>query len=64
MKSLQTELIERGLGLSDARIGEVDKKSTTAKGKPKEQLSNREWAELMGTNRQTYKRVNGAIRKR
>ncbi|QNK90796.1 hypothetical protein H7992_07085 [Sporosarcina sp. resist] len=62
MKSLQTEQVE--IGVSDACTGEVDKKSTTAKGKPKEQLSDRDWREMMGQNRQTYKRVNGAIRKR
>ncbi|AMQ06748.1 hypothetical protein [Sporosarcina psychrophila] len=62
MKSLQTELVERGL--SDARTGEVEQKNTRIRGKSSEQLSDREWTELMGSNRQTYKRVNGAIRKR
>ncbi|QNK90790.1 hypothetical protein H7992_13570 [Sporosarcina sp. resist] len=62
MKSLQTELVERGL--SDTRTGEVEQKNTRIRGKSSEQLSDREWAELMGSNRQTYKRVNGAIRKR
>lgn len=32
--------------------------------KPKEVLSERDWQELMGTNRDTYKRVNGAVRRR
>ncbi|WP_342538344.1 hypothetical protein MKY15_19790 [Sporosarcina sp. FSL K6-1540] len=62
MKSLQVELV--GKGLSDARTGEVEQKNTGTKGKSSEQLSDRDWAELMGSNRQTYKRVNGAIRKR
>lgn len=51
-------------GLSDARTGEVDKKSTRTRGESSEQLTDREWAELMGMNRQTYKRVSGAIRRR
>ena len=61
MKSLQKELVEKGL--SDARTGEVERKDTRTMGKS-EQLSDREWAELMGANRQTYKRKNGAIRRR
>ncbi|WP_456273615.1 hypothetical protein [Bacillus sp. AK031] len=32
--------------------------------KVKEQLSRREWEEVMGTKRDTYKRHNGAIRRR
>lgn len=32
--------------------------------KKKEELSEREWLELMGTNRDTYKRVNGAWRRK
>ena len=62
MKSLQMEPAE--IGLSDALIGEIKRKNTRTRDKSSEQLSDREWAELMGTNRQTYKRVNGAIRKR
>ncbi|MEK4403461.1 hypothetical protein MKZ26_03320 [Sporosarcina sp. FSL K6-6792] len=62
MKSLQTELVEKGL--SDARTGDVVQKSIRTRVKAPEQLTDREWAELMGANRQTYKRVNGAIRKR
>ncbi|WP_197485424.1 hypothetical protein [Sporosarcina psychrophila] len=62
MKSLHTELVENGP--SDACTGEVEQKNTRTRGKSSEQLPDRGWAELMGTNRQTYKRVNGAIRKR
>lgn len=62
MKSLRSELIEKGL--SDVCTSEVERHSTKAKGKPKEQLSDREWAELMGTKRQTYRRKNGAIRRK
>ena len=56
------ELVEKGS--ADARTGEVERKDTGTRGKSSEQLSDREWAELMGTNRQTCKRVNGSIRKR
>ena len=34
------------------------------KVKPKEKLTQREIEELMGTKRDTYKRKNGAIRRR
>lgn len=61
MNSLQMELVRE---LSDARTGEVEQKNTRTRGKSSEQLSDREWAELIGANRQTYKRVNGSIRKR
>ncbi|MEK5070272.1 hypothetical protein [Sporosarcina sp. FSL K6-1508] len=62
MRSSQKEPVERGL--SDARTGVVERRNTRTRGISSEQLSDREWAELMGSNRQTYKRVNGAIRKR
>ncbi|MGD7021766.1 hypothetical protein ACQCVK_04185 [Rossellomorea vietnamensis] len=32
--------------------------------KVKEQLSRKEWEELMGTRRDTYKRVKGALRRK
>ena len=60
MGTLQSELVEKGL--SDARTGEVERKST--KGKPSEQLTDRDLRYLMGEYRQTHKRVNGAIRRR
>jgi hypothetical protein len=62
MKSLQTELVEKGL--SDARTGNVEQNDTRTRGASSEQLTDREWAELMGANRQTYNRKNGAIRRR
>lgn len=37
---------------------------TNTADKPKERLSDRELAELMGTNRDTYTRRRGAVRKR
>ncbi|KON86599.1 hypothetical protein AF332_07050 [Sporosarcina globispora] len=32
--------------------------------KQQEQLSQRDWLELMGTNRDTFKRVRGAVKRR
>lgn len=62
MKTLQTELIEKGY--LQARTSEVDEKSTKATDKPKEQLSQWELEELMGTRRDTFKRHRGSVRKR
>lgn len=62
MRSSQTELIRNGL--LQACTGEVERKSTRASVKSSERLSDRDWAELMGVNRQTHKRVNGAVRRR
>ncbi|MET3657852.1 putative transglutaminase-like cysteine proteinase [Sporosarcina psychrophila] len=62
MKSLQKELVEKGL--SDACTGEVEQKNTRTRGKSSEQLSHREWAELMGVNRDTFIRYRGSVRRR
>ncbi len=62
MKSSQTELVEKGT--SDARTGEVEQKNARTRGKLSEQQSDREWAELMGQNRDTFKRYRGSVRKR
>lgn len=32
--------------------------------KPPNEMTRRDWEEIMGKNRDTYKRVNGAVRKR
>lgn len=53
MKSIQEQLIEKGLVQPVAR--EI---------KRNERLSERELAELMGTNRDTYKRHRGSVRRR
>ena len=62
LKTLQTELVEKGLS-EDCASGEKQK-NTRAKMKSSESLSDRELRELMGVHRDTYKRVGGAIRKR
>ena len=41
---------------------EADLNTNTADN-PKERLSEREWNEIMGVNRDTYTRRNGAVRK-
>lgn len=62
MGTIQSELIEKGL--KQARIQEVEKESTKRSKKEKERFSRREIEDLMGCNRQTYRRVGGAIRRK
>ena len=63
MKTLQSELVRSGL--LQARTDAVERKSTRTSAKPKERLTDRDWAELMGTNRATYARKKGgAFRQR
>lgn len=60
MRTIQTELVEKGL--KNAQINEVDKENSKTSKRVKESLTRREIEELMGCNRQTYKRVGGAVR--
>ncbi|MEK5038783.1 hypothetical protein [Sporosarcina sp. FSL K6-3457] len=62
MKTLREQLIEKGF--SQARTSEIDQKNTRTSTKPKERLSDREWAELMGVNRGTHRRVKGRVKQR
>lgn len=63
MKTLQQELIDKKL--SDASIQEKQVERVKVNKSSRSQLSAWELAELMGTNRDTYKRVRGgAIRRR
>ena len=57
MGTLQDQLIEKGL--SQPRTSEVDRKSIRTREKQSERMSDRELAELMGTNRPTYTRKRG-----
>lgn len=57
MRTLRSELVEKGLV-------DPDKVTVVKKNKVKESFSDRELRDLMGTNRQTYKRKNGAVRRR
>lgn len=56
MRSLQSELIRDGFRPSKRR-------ERRTKEQCSEQLTDRELVELMGSNRDTYKRVNGRIRR-
>ncbi|ARK23295.1 hypothetical protein SporoP37_00375 [Sporosarcina sp. P37] len=66
-KTLREQLIEKGL--VDTKINKSDTKSrkngtNSDKRIQKERLSERDLAELMGVNRDTYRRVGGAIRRK
>lgn len=56
MRTLQSELLRLKLGKKKKQHERAPKK------KRKTDLSRREIEELMGTRRQTYRRVNGAFR--
>ncbi|TQR21811.1 hypothetical protein [Psychrobacillus vulpis] len=60
MRTIQTELIEKGL--KQPLIQEIDEKNTKTSKQIKERLTRRDIEDLMGCNRQTYQRVGGAIR--
>ncbi|MGI2329667.1 hypothetical protein [Planococcus sp. YIM B11945] len=62
MRTMQQQLIEKGL--SEARMQEKDNQKAQTRKHPKERLSAWEWAEIMGSNRDTFRRVKGgAIRR-
>ncbi|MFC6038407.1 hypothetical protein ACFPYN_02960 [Paenisporosarcina macmurdoensis] len=59
MRTLANELVQKGLAVKE----KLPKR--TPKKKNNEQLSNKEWHEIMGCNRDTYSRgKGGAIRRR
>ena len=63
MRTLKDQLIEKGLSQPAGRA--EGKQSTKVRDKREEQLTDRELAYLMGTNRPTYGRVKGgAFRQR
>ena len=57
MRLLQDQLIEKGL--SQPRTCEVEQKSIRTREKQSERMTDRELAELMGTNRPRYARKRG-----
>lgn len=60
MRTMQDQLIEKGLS-NGAKQSE---KTETSKNQQTEKLSDREWKEIMGSNRDTFKRAKGgAIRR-
>ncbi|MGM0971672.1 MAG: hypothetical protein ACQEW2_02310 [Bacillota bacterium] len=50
--------------LRKGRRNRENKTVPTTKPKRQEKLSQRDWEEIMGTGRDIYKRVNGAVRRR
>lgn len=63
MRTLKDQLIEKGL--SRPRTGEIDRKSIRTSSRREERLTDRELAELMGVNRDVYRRgPGGAYRRR
>ncbi|WP_336822958.1 hypothetical protein [Sporosarcina sp. USHLN248] len=63
MRTLQDQLIEKGLSRRTGR--EIDQKSIRTSDKQEERLTDRELAELMGVNRDVYRRgPGGAYRRR
>lgn len=63
MRTLQQELIDKQL--SDGRIQEKQAEKVKVSKTSERRLSDWELAELMGTNRDTFRRVRGgAIRRR
>ncbi|AQU79736.1 hypothetical protein [Planococcus faecalis] len=62
MRTIQEQLIQKGF--TDSREATGASPNTKTLPKPKESLSKREWAEIMGSNQQTYRRSRGgAIRR-
>lgn len=57
MRTLQTELVQKGLSKNENR-------QESKRRQPKQQMSQREIEELMGVRRSTYKRVKGAFRQK
>jgi len=62
VRIIQQQLKEKGLSDGPERI--VEKTNAKTSNKPKEQLTSWELAELMGSNRDTFRRAKGgAIRR-
>lgn len=62
MRTIQDQLREKGLSASLANTG--TSANTSTKKKSEEQLTDREWVEIMGSNRDTFRRAKGgAIRR-
>lgn len=52
------------LGVSNKDNGNVHPRRNKPRKRNKERLNERDWKEIMGINRDTYKRKNGAIRRK
>lgn len=62
MRTLKSEFAR--LGLLQTRRREVTLKSSKAKDKQEERLTDRDFKELMGVHRPTYGRVKGRVKQR
>lgn len=62
MRTIQTEFIETGLKQVDSDVLQNGQANTS--DKKKESFSRREIEDLMGCNRDTYKRVRGSVKRR
>lgn len=62
MRTMQQQLIEKGLTDGSERVKEKPKGKTNKR--PKETLSRREWEEIMGVNRDTYQKQGGVYRRK
>lgn len=60
MRTLQTELVDKGL--YPKRNRKRNRKTTTQSKTNNEKLSRREWEELMGIRKPRYSRNRGAYR--
>lgn len=60
MRTIQSEVIEKGLKQVDRDV--LKNERANIRKKRKETLTRKEIEELMGCNRQTYRRVGGAVR--
>ena len=62
MRTIRDQLVEKGLTVSLS--GKKAAPNIQTSKRPKESLSLREWAEIMGSNRDTFRRAKGgAIRR-
>ena len=60
MRTIQSEFIEKGLKQVERDV--LKDRQANISNRKKETFTRREIEELMGCNRQTYRRVGGAIR--
>lgn len=60
MRTIQSEVIEKGLKQIDRDVLKNERANISIK--QKETFSRRELEDLMGKNRQVYRRVGGAVR--
>jgi len=62
MRTIQSEFIEKGLKEVDRDV--LKYRQANIRNKQKETFSRRELEDLMGCNRDTYKRVRGSVKRR